>query len=44
MIINERVVRLSSHVDSVEHHLGLSIEKVNREIEKLKFDITDMFE
>lgn len=38
------MLRLSSHMDSVEHHLGLSIEKNNRDIDRLKVDLSDMLE
>lgn len=35
---------MQRHVDSVEHSLGMNIEKLSREIERLKFDLTDLIE
>ena len=40
----DQMSRMQSHVENVEHHMGLGIEKVNREIDRLKFDLTDMIE
>ena len=39
--LEDRATKLSSHLDQTEAHLTLQIDKTNREIERMKFELQD---
>lgn len=42
--VDEKFLRLMQHHESVEKHLSLGIEKNQKEIERLKYDLIDILE
>ena len=42
--MDDKIHMMTDHVDVVEKHLTLQIEKANKEIDRLKFEIVDIID
>lgn len=42
--VDEKCNRICINIEGVEKHLSLQIEKLNKELERLKFDVLDIIE
>ena len=42
--MDDKIHMMTDHVDVVEKHLTLQIEKANKEIDRLKFDMIDVID
>jgi len=42
--VQQKVIRINNNIDGLEKHLTIQIEKCNREIERMKVDLTESIE